>query len=622
MTERAAMYARVSTARQEQEKTIASQIEALEREAEAQGLPVPAERRYLDNGVSGTRLDRPALDALRDAAADGLLDVVLISSPDRLSRNYVHQQVVLEELNARGVRVHFLEHSPNERAEDRLLVQMQGVIAEYERAKILERTRRGRLHKVRTGQALPFSQAPYGYAIVRSAAAPHGVVVIEEVEAAHVRAMYQWVVEEGLSARQVAKRLNTRGVRPRRARRWIPGSVYRILTSSTYVGTATYAKHETIEPARPRRPGAYRKVVKSSRRTRPPERWFSIPVPALIDEAVQHEVRARLTENKRMSPRSTRHDYLLRTLVVCGECGLRMSCIAKWSTDKHRQYLYYTCNRRAPVDTGREERCRARPVRADELDALVWGALREWLQRPEILAIEVQAWRESHEGTVQSVHERARLETARTRLQGQIDRLIDAYQQGALEVQELKARRERLEAALHANRVRDDELHALHVNQARMDALAEKLSTFAATVRTGLDALDFSGRQRLVRLLLERIVIAGENLTIEHALPLSGRFGGLRLGEAARRSVGAERHGAPEPAQNDARRAGGDPVAEAWTCADRGAHPGAVAGRAGGCGAGCTGDCFAVYSRDEPGRASHAAGCSPGRWAASRRRRS
>ena len=553
MTERAAMYARVSTARQEQEKTIASQIEALEREAEAQGLPVPAERRYLDDGVSGTRLDRPALDALRDAAADGLIDVVLISSPDRLSRNYVHQQVVLEELNARGVRVHFLEHSPNERAEDRLLVQMQGVIAEYERAKIIERTRRGRLHKVRTGQALPFSQAPYGYAIVRSAAAPHGVVVIEEVEAAHVRAMYQWVVEEGLSARQVAKRLNTRGVRPRRAQRWIPGSVYRILTSSTYVGTATYAKHETIEPARPRRPGAYRKVAKSSRRTRPPERWLSIPVPALIDEAVQHEVRARLTQNKRMSPRSTRYDYLLRTLVVCGECGLRMSCAANWSTDKHQQYLYYSCNRRDPVDTGREERCRARAVRADELDAVVWTSLSEWLQRPEILAIEVQAWRESHEGAAQSFQERARLETARNRLQGQIDRLIDAYQQGALEVQELKARRERLEAALHANRVRDDELQAQHVNQARLDALAEKLSTFAATVRTGLDALDFPGRQRLVRLLIERIVIAGENLTIEHALPLSGRFGGLRLGEGARRHQRADGRSAPRPGDERAR---------------------------------------------------------------------
>jgi site-specific DNA recombinase len=152
MSQRAAFYARVSTARQEQEQTVASQLDAIERAANAMGLTVPPERRYVDDGVSGARLDRPSLDALRDAAADGLLDIVFVYCPDRLARNYVHQHVLIEELQRRGVEVHFVEHPVSERAEDRLLVQMQGVIAEYERAKIIERTRRGRLHKVRTGQ--------------------------------------------------------------------------------------------------------------------------------------------------------------------------------------------------------------------------------------------------------------------------------------------------------------------------------------------------------------------------------------------------------------------------------------------------------------------------------------
>jgi site-specific DNA recombinase len=156
VSQRAALYARVSTARQEQEQTVASQVEALLKVATAMGLTVPPALRYIDEGISGARLDRPGLDALRDAAADGLVDIVFIYCPDRLARNYVHQHVLIEELTRRGVHVHFVEHPVSEHAEDRLLVQMQGVIAEYERAKIVERTRRGRLHKLRAGQMLPY----------------------------------------------------------------------------------------------------------------------------------------------------------------------------------------------------------------------------------------------------------------------------------------------------------------------------------------------------------------------------------------------------------------------------------------------------------------------------------
>jgi site-specific DNA recombinase len=192
VSQRAALYARVSTARQEQEQTVASQVEALDRAATSMGLTVPPALRYIDEGISGARLDRPGLDALRDAAADGLIDLVFVYCPDRLARNYVHQHVLIEDLTRRRVQVHFVEHPVSEHAEDRLLVQMQGVIAEYERAKIVERTRRGRLHKLRAGQMLPYGpQAPYGYAIDRAADGVHRIVVVDEVEARNARGMYR-----------------------------------------------------------------------------------------------------------------------------------------------------------------------------------------------------------------------------------------------------------------------------------------------------------------------------------------------------------------------------------------------------------------------------------------------
>ena len=530
MSQRAAFYARVSTARQEQEQTVASQIEALERAATAMGLTVASERRYIDEGVSGGRLDRLGLDALRDAVADGLIDVVLVYSPDRLARNYVHQHVLVEELTRRGTHVHFVECPVTERAEDRLLVQMQGVIAEYERAKILERTRRGRLHKLRTGQLLPYSSpAPYGYTIERSADGLGRTVVVDEVEAQHVRAMFRWVREEDLSTRAVARRLNAQGVRPRKAARWTEGRIYGLLTNPAYIGQATYGRRTSVEPTRPRKLGAYRKHMKSSLRLRPQEEWITVPIPPIVDEKDQREVRTILAKHQWQAPRNLKYDYLLRSLVVCGECGWRMQC--------HRQgprpgvpyeYHYYSCCRRIAEVRGHDNRCKAKSVRRDELDAVVWDAVTSWLQSPKMLLQEVAAWRSSREGQAQRTRDRARLESAERKLQGQIERLVDAYQAGAMSVDELKARRERLDAEKRAAHARIEELDAHDQDRARVDHLADDLVAFAATLRSGLDKLDFAGRQRLVRLLIERVVVTGDHVAIEHAIPLSGRFSSLR----------------------------------------------------------------------------------------------
>ena len=528
MTPRTAVYARVSTARQEQEQTVASQIDALDRAASAMGITIAPERRFVDEGFSGSRLDRPGLDALRDAAADGLLDRVLVYCPDRLARNYVHQHVLIEELNRRGVEVHFVERPIGERAEDRLLVQMQGVIAEYERAKIIERTRRGKVHKLRSGQMIPYSnQAPYGYAVTYVAERRDRVVVVDAVEADTLRAMFRWVLDEGLSARGVAKRLNTQGVRPRRARAWTQSTVYAILTNPAYTGLAPYSRRECVEPKRPKKPGAYRRNAKSSPRPRPEAQWLRVPIPALVDETVMREVRGRLKKNKLTAMRNTQYEYLLRTLVVCGECGWRMECSHQIRCGSPYEYFYYSCRHADLLEGGPDRRCTAKRVRQDELDAVVWDAITTWIQSPQMLMQEVQAWRSSRAGAEQVTRDRVRLETAERRLGEQVARLIDAYQRGALSVDELRARRERLEASRDAARARIEEIAGEEMDGARLERVGDDIEIFAATLRAGLDKLDFQGRQRLVRLLVERVVLTGEHVAIEHAIPLSGRFCGF-----------------------------------------------------------------------------------------------
>jgi site-specific DNA recombinase len=163
----AAAYARVSTDRQEQQDSVGSQIEAVQQAAAAADYELPTEFLFVDDGYSGARLDRPGLDRLRDRVSEGAIEVVLICAPDRLARHYAYQVVILEEFNRAGCEVVFLNHAFGQSPEEQMLLQLQGVFAEYERALITERTRRGRLFAARQGRVNWGGNPPYGYRYLR-----------------------------------------------------------------------------------------------------------------------------------------------------------------------------------------------------------------------------------------------------------------------------------------------------------------------------------------------------------------------------------------------------------------------------------------------------------------------
>jgi site-specific DNA recombinase len=163
---RLGLYARVSSDRQAEQGTIASQLAALRARIAADGGRSDAALEFLDDGYSGGTLLRPALERLRDQAAQGALDRLYVHSPDRLARNFALQVLLLEELQRAGLGVVFLNHCLGQSPEGDLLVQVQGVIAEYERAQIRERGRRGKLHAARSGQVSALASAPYGYRYV------------------------------------------------------------------------------------------------------------------------------------------------------------------------------------------------------------------------------------------------------------------------------------------------------------------------------------------------------------------------------------------------------------------------------------------------------------------------
>jgi site-specific DNA recombinase len=292
---RAAIYARVSTPRQARESKTDQQVARLERYAEQKGWVLDGGRIYLDEGYSGASLNRPGLDALRDAAAMAELEVVLLTAPDRLARKYVHQMLLLEELQGRGCRVEFAERPMSQDPNDQLLLQIRGAVAEYERTLIAERMRRGRLAKLRSGQLLPWMRVPFGYRTDPERPRDPQGLRVEEYEAAIVRQMFAFYLEQGATLGGVARRLVEAGVlTPTGKRSWSRSTIRGILKNPAYVGNAYGVAHawsrrkrggHRLSPwarASPpsgarRRSGSASRLLRSSDRR--PSMWFSTSSP-------------------------------------------------------------------------------------------------------------------------------------------------------------------------------------------------------------------------------------------------------------------------------------------------------------------------------------------------------
>jgi site-specific DNA recombinase len=275
-----AIYARVSSERQKEEKTIESQTSVLKEFAQAQNYVVPENWVFEDEGYSGATLARPGLERLRDLVSEGQVEIVLVHSPDRLSRRYAYQVLLLEEFSRQGIEVRFLKGNAGQTPEEQLLVQFQGMIAEYERAQITERCRRGKRHRAKTGLVNVLSGAPYGYRYLKKTEGSDSCYVIDENEAPVVRQVYQWYTEEGLSLGAIARRLTNQGVPTRRGKaRWERSVVWAMLRNPAYIGRAAYGKTEPAERRRITRPlrqkGGFSKRCRANRE-RPREQWIEI----------------------------------------------------------------------------------------------------------------------------------------------------------------------------------------------------------------------------------------------------------------------------------------------------------------------------------------------------------
>jgi site-specific DNA recombinase len=523
----AAIYARVSSDKQREENTIASQTAALIAFAREQQFEVPREWIFEDDGYSGASLIRPGLERVRDLAAEGLIQALLVYAPDRLSRRYAHQILLIEELARAGVETVFIRAPRGSTPEDELLVQFQGMIAEYERAQILERSRRGKRHRARQGEVSVLSGAPFGYRFIRKTDHSAAYYEIDEEQARIVRQIFELYSVQGLSIGAIARLMNERAVPTcKRRGRWERSTVWGMLRNPAYKGEACFGKTTIAPRQRITRPIRMRGGVatrNSASHERAREDWITIAVPPIVSEETFALAQERLQANKIHAPRRTVTPSVVQGLVSCTKCGYALYRTSTRSSA--RKIHYYRClgsdayrHLSGPV-------CNNRPVRQDLLDDVVWTEIVRLLEDPRLIQNELERRLMAAREADPTKRRDEALRRDLVRIRKAIDRLLTAYQEGLLPIEELRERMPELRRREQASNAELQAIADQSVTRAAYLRLAETLNTFLTRLRSSAGALDVSERQRIMRLLVKEVLVGDDKIIIRHCIPLPNRSG-------------------------------------------------------------------------------------------------
>ncbi len=364
MSKRAAIYARVSTKDQKDHGySLPTQVDACRTYADQQGYTIVCET--FQDDYTGMSMDRPALDALRTAIPAQHIDVVIVFDLDRLARKMAYQMLLEDEFAKLGVTIEYVMGRYEDTDEGRLQKQIKSAVAEYERAKILERMKRGKRGKAKSGKVVLAAHAPYGYTKVGRGETAQ--LVINEAEAAIVCMIYQWYTgPEQLSIHQIALRLTQQHTPARNSVAWHPSTVARILTTATYMGRWHYNVRNT------------RNIDgKQVTLRRPADEWIPVAVPALVDENTFTKARERARLNLTHSRRNRQHFYVFSSLLTCDGCKRLLAGTYHGTTHQR-----YQCPRNRPSEGAK--RCwYITPTRESLLLEHVWPWLCEIVDNPE-----------------------------------------------------------------------------------------------------------------------------------------------------------------------------------------------------------------------------------------------
>jgi len=544
---RTAIYARVSCEQQARSSAIGSQLEALRDRVNSDGLTLDDKLCFIDDGYSGSDLVRPALERLRDVAWAGGFERLYVHSPDRLARKYAWQVLLLDELTRYGVEVVFLNRSIGVSPEEDLLLQMQGMIAEYERTKIMERSRRGKRHAARRGSVNALTAAPYGYRYVGKHDGDGQArydVVFEEARV--VKQIFEWIGRDRISIREACRRLKAQQIlSPKGNLHWATSVLGSLLKNPAYKGAAVFGKSRVGDRRPQLRP--YKGAPEQSRNNRSrypgrPEDQVMIPVPAIVSDELFAAVGEQLAENRKRARRQKEGaPYLLQGLLECGCCGhsLYGKGISRFAKNGKAPYPYYRCIGRDGARYGGQPICRCKPVRLDRLDAAVWKDVSSFLQNPQDLQREFERRLSGEQDSDVSAEQLARQIAAAQR---SVSRLIDAYEDGLLDKAEFEPRvlaaRGKIERLKEETASRQSEAD----RREELRTVIGRLDDFAAQLRAGLHDAGIETRREIIRSLVKAIKVDDEHVRITYRVSprpfASGPSGGQIRQHCLRRVLG------------------------------------------------------------------------------------
>jgi len=508
----AAIYARVSSEQQAEAHTVESPLAALRARIAVDELQLLAELEFVDEGYSGATLVRPALERLRDAVAAGSVDRLFVHSPDRLARKYAYQVLLVDEFQHAGVEVVFLNRELGRSPEDDLLLQVQGMMAEYERAKIIERHRRGKRHAAHAGSVNVMGGAPYGYRYVTKhdgGGQARYEILIEEARV--VRQIYEWVGRERATIGEVCRRLMAAKELTKTGRtQWDRSVVWAILKNPAYIGEAAFGK--TKAGAMRTRLGAQRGRSLEPRRASthfdvPREEWITIPVPAIVEADLFAAVQEQLQVNQRHARQWRRGArYLLQGLVGCQSCGYALyGKGVKHKKGTPRDYAYYRCLGTDAYRFGGERVCDQLQVRTDLLDLAVWREVKAWLEDPQRLSAEYR--RRLQPQTKVRRQDLAGIESQLCKLRQGVVRLIDSYAEGLIEKREFEPRITRLRERITKLEEQAQQLADEATLQKELQLIIGRLEDFTSKITGGLEEADWTSQRDLIRALVKRVEV-------------------------------------------------------------------------------------------------------------------
>ena len=514
-TKRIATYARVSTARQEEEQTVKTQQLVLKEYADKNGCPIVKE--YTDEGWSGDILARPSLDELRTDAKKKMWDAVLIYDPDRLARRYSYQELVMDELREAGIEIIFITVTAPKNSEEKILHGVRGLFAEYERAKIAERFRLGKIRKVKDGHML-ISEAPYGYRYIKISDGKPGYYEINEVEAKVVKEIFNWVAFESLTLRKIVMRLHVLGIKPRWTKRevWSYSTISDMLKNSTYIGEAKWGKTMSVVPQNPKNLEKYRKMKKTSKQSKPESEWLTVSVPAIIDKEIFYKVKEKQKDNVAFATRNSKYNYLLTGKIFC-LCGKRRLGQGR----KSGTGLMYRCTDRLrsfPLPPT----CKLKGIPVPKLDQLVWDKISELMCSEELMTIQVSRLIANGETKPKSkLSDVATLENEIEKLKLQENRYNQAYGGGVFSLDKLQEYVVPIRNKIVSIQSQIVASQEQEVKQTNGFPKQSEIHEFAHKAMQQLRNLDFEARRAIVLQVIDKVAASKLQVYIAGCIPMN-----------------------------------------------------------------------------------------------------